>query len=224
MHYRAKEKIAQKLDCSLLVVCSEHLVICQDKSLQSMFFTGEKENEWNFESPIRYIKNVGGPAGKEGLLLGLKNGQVWEVHLDNVHPLLKVSRYIVLSLPFLIENRGSVSRQLDILGERLKIIFAIFLCLFQTYFLMIFCYQQVTANEGIRCLDISQRKQKLAVVDESGLCQVFNTKTGELFFQEANANSVAFNTLYEDMLSFSGNNNLSIKVNIKKYVSTFFFE
>lgn len=49
-------------------------------------------------------------------------------------------------------------------------------------------------------------------MDESGLCQVFDAKTGELFFQEANTNSVAFNTLYEDMLSFSGNNNLSIKV------------
>lgn len=28
------------------------------------------------DSPVRYIKIVGGPANKEGLLLGLKNGQV----------------------------------------------------------------------------------------------------------------------------------------------------
>ncbi|KAG5888430.1 hypothetical protein JTB14_020205 [Gonioctena quinquepunctata] len=159
MHYRAKEKITQKLDCSLLVVCSDHLVICQEKTLQSMFFSGEKEKEWNFESPIRYIKNIGGPPGKEGLLLGLKNGQVWEVHLDNIYPLLKV-----------------------------------------------------TANEGIRCIDLSQRKEKLAVVDDTSLCQIFNAKSGELIFQEINANSVAFNNLYEDMLAFSGNNNLSIKV------------
>ncbi|CAH1119744.1 unnamed protein product [Phaedon cochleariae] len=159
MHYRAKEKITQTLDCNLLVVCSEHIVICQEKTLQSMFFAGEKEKEWNFDSPIRYIKNIGGPPGKEGLLLGLKNGQVWEVHLDNIHPLLKV-----------------------------------------------------TSNDGIRCLDLSQRKEKLAVVDDTGLCQIFNARTEELFFQEMNANSVAFNNLYEDMLAFSGNSNLSIKV------------
>lgn len=76
MHYRAKEKITQKLDCSLLVVCSEHIVICQEKTLQSMFFNGDKEKHWDFESLIRYIKVVGGPPGKEGLILGLKSGQV----------------------------------------------------------------------------------------------------------------------------------------------------
>lgn len=119
MHYRAKEKITQKIDCSLLVVCTEHLVICQEKTLQSMFFNGEKEKTWDFESPIRYIKIIGGPPGKEGLILGLKNGQVWEVYLNNIHPLLKV-----------------------------------------------------TVSDGIRCLDVSQRKEKLAVVDESGLLQV----------------------------------------------------
>ena len=38
MHYRVKEKINQKLDCNLLVVCTNHLILCQEKRLQSLNF------------------------------------------------------------------------------------------------------------------------------------------------------------------------------------------
>lgn len=157
MHYRAKEKIAQKLDCSLLVIASNHLIICQENSLESVFFNGDKDKQWHFPSPIRYIKNFGGPAGKEGLLLGLKNGQVWQVHLDNIHPMKKL-----------------------------------------------------TVGEGVRCLDVSANKLKMAVVDESGLLQVF--KNLELCYQENNVQSCSFNLMYEDMLGFSGGGELRVKV------------
>lgn len=42
---------------------------------------------------------------------------------------------------------------------------------------------RVTVNAAVRCLDLSQNKEKLVVVDEVGLCQVFNTNTGELYYQ-----------------------------------------
>lgn len=70
---------------------------------------------------------------------------------------------------------------------------------------------KVTA--GVRCLDLSSSRNKLAVVDENGSCSVYDLQKNELLYQEPNASSVAWNSHCEDMLCFSGNNILSIKAN-----------
>ncbi|XP_050414597.2 intraflagellar transport protein 122 homolog [Patella vulgata] len=87
MHYRVKEKINKKLECNLLVVCSKHIILCQEKRLQCLSFQGIKEKEWIMESLIRYIKVIGGASGREGLLVGLKNGQIMKVFTDNPFPI-----------------------------------------------------------------------------------------------------------------------------------------
>ncbi|XP_056380930.1 intraflagellar transport protein 122 homolog isoform X1 [Hyla sarda] len=84
MHYRVKEKIIKKFECNLLVVCSQHVILCQEKKLQCLSFKGVKEREWMMESLIRYIKVIGGPSGREGLLVGLKNGQILKIFVDNL--------------------------------------------------------------------------------------------------------------------------------------------
>uniref|UniRef100_A0A673UB11 Intraflagellar transport protein 122 homolog n=1 Tax=Suricata suricatta TaxID=37032 RepID=A0A673UB11_SURSU len=83
MHYRVKEKIVKKFECNLLVVCADHIILCQEKRLQCLSFSGVKEREWQMESLIRYIKVIGGPPGREGLLVGLKNGQILKIFVDN---------------------------------------------------------------------------------------------------------------------------------------------
>lgn len=84
MHYRVKEKIIKKFECNLLVVCSQHVILCQEKRLQCLSFKGVKEREWMMESLIRYIKVIGGSSGREGLLVGLKNGQILKIFVDNL--------------------------------------------------------------------------------------------------------------------------------------------
>ena len=108
MHYKVKEKISKKFNCSLLVVCAKNLVLCQEKKLQSLDFTGELQREWLMDSFIRYIKVTGGPDGREGLIIGLKSGQVWRIFLDN-------------SLPILVTTVLSSVRCLDLNSSRNKL-------------------------------------------------------------------------------------------------------
>ena len=59
---------------SELLICSVQML--QEKQLQCLNFQGVKQREWLMESQIRYVKCVGGPPSREGLLVGLKTGQV----------------------------------------------------------------------------------------------------------------------------------------------------
>uniref|UniRef100_A0A1A9X527 Intraflagellar transport protein 122 homolog n=1 Tax=Glossina brevipalpis TaxID=37001 RepID=A0A1A9X527_9MUSC len=108
MHYKVKEKIQKKFDCSLLVVCAFHIVLCHDQKLQCLDFSGTLQREWLMDAFIRYIKVIGGPAGREGLMVGLKSGQVYRIFLDN-------------ALPVLITTAVSAVRCLDVNANRSKI-------------------------------------------------------------------------------------------------------
>ncbi|XP_054721497.1 LOW QUALITY PROTEIN: intraflagellar transport protein 122 homolog [Uloborus diversus] len=159
MHYKIKEKINMKVECTLLVVCAEHIVLCQEKILQCLNFNGILEKEWIMDALIRYIKVIGGPVGKESLLVGLRNGQVIKIFVDNALPvpLLKI-------------------------------------------------------GASVRCLDLSAKRKKLAVVDENNTCSVYDLTNNSLLYQEPCSNSVAWNNHHEDMLCFTGAGFINIKV------------
>lgn len=65
--------------------------------------------------------------------------------------------------------------------------------------------------QSCRCLDLSSSRGKLALVDDNNTVQVYSMQTKALLSQEVNANSVAWNTEFEDMLCFSGGGKLSTK-------------
>jgi intraflagellar transport protein 122 len=99
LHYVIKEKISQNFKCNLMAICTNHIILCHVNllgfSLQNFYLTyhiclgfflfrsgketavgelsGRQGTRVDVRSPVRYIKIVGGPANKEGLLLGLKN-------------------------------------------------------------------------------------------------------------------------------------------------------
>ncbi|CAB3225164.1 unnamed protein product [Arctia plantaginis] len=80
MLYRVKEKLPQKIDCSLLVATSDALLLCQDTKLSMI--SRRMPKSWTMPAPIRYVK-VTTIYFEEVLLLGLLNGQIWQVEPYN---------------------------------------------------------------------------------------------------------------------------------------------
>lgn len=174
MHYKVKEKIIKKLECNLFVITSNNLILCQEKRLQCLNLYGEKVREWIMESPVRYIKVIGGTQNREGILVGLKSGHAYLIYVDNPFPILLIKQ-----------------------------------------------------TNSVRCLDISSLKLKLAVIDDNQTLFIYNIKTQELLLQEPKANSVSWNSLYEDMLAYSSNDStltictLNIQQSIKQLLKGF---
>mmetsp|Transcript_33085 Transcript_33085/g.104621 ORF Transcript_33085/g.104621 Transcript_33085/m.104621 type:complete len:1177 (+) Transcript_33085:130-3660(+) len=158
LQYVKRSTINKSLDCNLLVVTSNHLILCLEKKLQLLNFEGVKEREWVLDAIIRYIKIAGGPPRREGLLVGLKNGQVLQIFIDNPFPISIVNH-----------------------------------------------------DKSIRCLDISCSRRKLALVDELANVVVYDVQTQEELYRDVNANSVAWNSVLESQLCYSGKDQLSIK-------------
>ena len=62
-------KIKKKIDCNLLVVCAENIILCQERRLQCLTMEGVKIREWVMDSMIRYIKVSGhDPSPRPGSL------------------------------------------------------------------------------------------------------------------------------------------------------------
>ena len=87
MKYKAYKKINKKIDCNLLFVVSQHLILVFEKKIQLLSFSGVLEREWVLDSTIRYVKTVSGPPKREGVLVGLKNGSVLKIFVDNGFPI-----------------------------------------------------------------------------------------------------------------------------------------
>jgi len=84
--YRAAERLNLEIDCNLLVVTAKHFLLCVDAKLQLFSFTGVREREWVLDSTIKQIKPVGGPSGREGLIVGCADGTIIKVFIDNPFP------------------------------------------------------------------------------------------------------------------------------------------
>jgi len=160
---RPRDKISLAADCTSLTAVANHFLLATGDRLLLHTLSGLREREWRFESRISVTRPVGGPAGGEGLLVGLENGQVYKIFVNHPFPILMVEH-----------------------------------------------------SMGVTGLDLSCKRDKLAVVDTSKTVTAYRLPTSRddqptVLFTEPHATAVAWNTEVDDMLCFSGQGLLSIK-------------
>uniref|UniRef100_A0A0X3PNB8 Intraflagellar transport protein 122 homolog n=1 Tax=Schistocephalus solidus TaxID=70667 RepID=A0A0X3PNB8_SCHSO len=86
MHYRIQHKLLKNFECQLLVVTAHHIVLCQECRVTCINVQGQKEREWVLDSPVRYIRQLGGPPTRESLIVGMESGQTVKITLNSVFP------------------------------------------------------------------------------------------------------------------------------------------
>lgn len=86
MKYKAHKKINKRIDCSNLFVTSHHLILVFEKKIQLLAFSGILVREWIFEDTVRFVKIISGPPKQESMIVGLANGVVSRVFIDNAFP------------------------------------------------------------------------------------------------------------------------------------------
>lgn len=80
---RPTRQLALSLECSTLLALASHFLLCCGDRLRLFTLKGVSEREWLFPAPIRCSKLVGGPAGREGVLVGLEDGLVYRIFVDS---------------------------------------------------------------------------------------------------------------------------------------------
>jgi len=109
MHFRARKErmtISDK-QCDMMLVTSEHLIFSVGCVVELYSFDGKRQRVWRMESPIHFMTVDGGPEGKEGLLLGMENGVISKIYVDNPFPveLMKRDKKIICAAGSLYRSK-----------------------------------------------------------------------------------------------------------------------
>ena len=95
--YKAQCKFNKTLPSNFFFLGAENFVVADETRIQCFDFRENMIREWKMESPITYLKMTEGLPSKEGLLIGLKNGEIYRIFLDNPFPILLISHDVPIN-------------------------------------------------------------------------------------------------------------------------------
>ncbi len=79
---------------SLMLLASNHLLICKENHVylyplsNDVALITNVERDWSFETDVKYLRVLGGGQKREGVLCGLRSGEVFIIYIDNQFPVL----------------------------------------------------------------------------------------------------------------------------------------
>lgn len=114
LQYKVKNQVNVSLNCTSLIVCSDCFVVSQQEKLQCYSFNGSLEKEWKLDSLVKYVKIIGGPPLKEQLLVGLENGEVVRIFINNSFPINVVN----ISTPVCSLDTSVLRKKLAVIDDQ----------------------------------------------------------------------------------------------------------
>ena len=107
----SKHFIKWDTPCNLILLTSFHVLVCLENRIVMFAIggSGSIEREWSFEAGIKYIKVVGGAQGRESLIAGLKNGEIYMIFIDNQFPILLYQHEISIRCLDISVNRKKLA-------------------------------------------------------------------------------------------------------------------
>ncbi|CAD8208598.1 unnamed protein product [Paramecium pentaurelia] len=87
MKYKQFKKFQKRVDCEHFQLASSNVLIGAGQKLIAFNFNGDMDKTWSFESPITVVSCQGGAPKRELVLIGLENGGIYKIFLDNSFPI-----------------------------------------------------------------------------------------------------------------------------------------
>ena len=87
LKYNPYKKITKKFDCDSMDILNSHVLFAKDNKIQVYNLVGEMERQWILDAKVTYLKSIGGPPKRQHALVGLSNGQVLKLFVDNSFPI-----------------------------------------------------------------------------------------------------------------------------------------
>jgi len=178
---------------------------------------------WGLDAPVRYVRCVGGPAGREGLLTGLRSGAVLMLFIDRDAPVPLFSHDAPVrcarSAPWPARTKAqSASEALS--SQELHLFMSWSQQGAQCRQLPERCKVDRAAQQNVcavkrgaaqRCLDLSAGRGRVAVVDDASVLSVYCLASAARVWGAPGAASAAWNTACDDMLAWSGGGALCMR-------------